>query len=173
MFEFALREGSRKLQNLRNSMKLSSPAFCNGAIIPSQHTCEGANINPPLQIDDVPIATKSLVLIMEDPDVPKSIRPDGTWNHWILFNIPPSAHRIASLQKPEGGISGKTTFGCTGYGGPCPPDREHRYFFYLYALDQMLPLREGASKQEVLVAMKGHIIDKAELMGRYEKGKGY
>lgn len=153
-------------------MKLTSPAFSHGKIIPSLYTCEGKNISPPLHISDVPSQAKSLVLICDDPDVPKRLRPDGIFDHWVLFNIPPTIHTIEE-NRPPPGIHGKNTNNQNSYYGPCPPDREHRYFFKLYALDRMLSLKEGATKPEVEAAMQGHIIAQAELMGRYEKGKGY
>ncbi len=153
-------------------MKLSSPAFKQGAIIPSRYTCEGANVSPPLEIEGVPGNAISLVLLMHDPDVPHHLRPDGNWDHWVVYNISPDLHSFPEAQEPPG-INGKTTFGTHRYGGPCPPDREHRYFFNLYALDCMLTLPKDAGRKEVEKAMKGHILAQAELMGRYEKGNGY
>ncbi|HSX11321.1 MAG TPA: YbhB/YbcL family Raf kinase inhibitor-like protein [Chlamydiales bacterium] len=149
-------------------MKLLSSAFQEGGIIPSLYTCEGKNINPPLAFSDVPPHAKSLVLIMDDPDVPKSRRPDGMFDHWVVFNMPPSVHRIGEHTTPPG-IEGKNTYGKDQYAGPCPPDREHRYFFKLYALDTLLDLPAGATKKEVEQAMHGHIIAQCQLMGRYEK----
>lgn len=153
-------------------MRLASSAFQEGGIIPSLYTCEGKNISPPLEISKVPSATKSLVLIMDDPDVPLSIRPDGMYDHWILFNIAPHIHAIEANLPPPG-VHGKNTAGSNRYVGPCPPDREHRYFFKLYAIDKMLGLPEGVTKSEVEKAMQGHIIAECHLMGRYEKGRGY
>lgn len=153
-------------------MKLTSSAFEEGGIIPSKYTCEGKNISPPLKISEVPKQAKSLVLIMDDPDVPASIRPDRMWDHWVLFNIPPNTSQIEENATPQC-TPGKTTYGHTRYGGPCPPDAEHRYFFKLYALDRMLDLKEGATKKEVEKAMEEHILADCQLMGKYEKGKGY
>ncbi len=153
-------------------MKLSSPVFKEGAIIPSVYTCEGKNINPPLEISGQPSNAKSLVLIMDDPDVPASIRPERMYDHWVVYNIPPDTHKIAEHSTPPG-IQGRNTGGTNKYYGPCPPDREHRYFFKLYALDRMLDLHPGATKGEVEKAMHGHILAECHLMGRYEKGKGY
>lgn len=150
-------------------MKLTSSAFSEGRIIPSLYTCEGKNVPPPLEISAAPLAAKSLVLLMDDPDVPKTLRADGMYDHWVLFNIPSSTQRI----EKHLGITGRNTSGRNEYTGPCPPDREHRYFFKLYALDTKLSLREGASKAEVEQAMQGHILSQCQLMGRYEKGKGY
>lgn len=152
-------------------MKLTSSAFSDGGIIPSRYTCEGKNINPPLTITGVPSNAKALVLIMDDPDVPPHLRTEP-WDHWIIFNMPPSTQQIAENSKP-GGVFGKTTYGHTQYGGPCPPDREHRYFFKLYAIDCLLPLKTGVTKKEVEAAMQGHIIASSQMIGRYEKNKGY
>ncbi len=153
-------------------MKLTSPAFKEGGIIPSLYTCEGKEINPPLEMTAIPPEAKSLVLIIDDPDVPKSRRPDGMYDHWILFNIPPTTHKIAEHSTPPG-MQGKSTNGKNQYVGPCPPDREHRYFFKLYALDTLLDLPPGSTKKEVEAAMQGHVLAQCQLMGRYEKGKGY
>jgi Raf kinase inhibitor-like YbhB/YbcL family protein len=153
-------------------MKLISSVFQEGDIIPSIYTCEGKNISPPLELIDVPPVAKSLVLIMDDPDVPSYIRPEQMYDHWIIFNIPPNTHKIKENSSPEA-IHGKNTSGTNRYIGPCPPDGEHRYFFKLYALDKTLDLCAGATKQEVESAMRGHILSQCALMGRYEKGKGY
>jgi Raf kinase inhibitor-like YbhB/YbcL family protein len=149
-------------------MKLTSSAFENEGKIPAKYTCDGANICPPLSISDVPSQAQSLVLIVEDPDVPKKIRQDGMWDHWVVFNMPPDVKKIDEGKEPIG-TPGKGTSGETGYFGPCPPDREHRYFFRLYALDTNLELEEGTDKTAVENAMKEHIIDKDVLMGRYER----
>lgn len=153
-------------------MKLSSQSFPNGGIIPSVYTWEGKNINPPLEISDVPKLAKSLVLIMDDPDVPKTLRPSGIFDHWVLSDIPPNTKIIEEDSTPPG-IEGKNTSGTNGYKGPCPPDREHRYFFKLYALDTTLHLPSGKTKADVEKAMRGHVLEHCELMGLYEKGRGY
>lgn len=153
-------------------MELTSSAFKENGIIPSRYTCEGKEINPPLHFDHVPPSAKSLVLIMDDPDVPKSLRADGMWDHWILFNILPNVNNIKENTTPLC-KSGMTTSGHTRYVGPCPPDKEHRYFFKLYALDLMLNLPSGTTKKEVEKAMTGHILAQCQLIGLYEKGKGY
>ena len=150
-------------------MKLQSTAFEDGGKIPLKYTCDGENINPPLAISDVPAEAKSLVLVMDDPDVPKTIREDGMWDHWVVFNIPPTLREIKEGEEPEG-VHGAGTGGNEDYFGPCPPDREHRYFFKLYALDAAVDLPEKASKQQVEEAMEGHIIVQTELMGLYERG---
>ncbi|MDP2641007.1 MAG: YbhB/YbcL family Raf kinase inhibitor-like protein [Candidatus Yanofskybacteria bacterium] len=149
-------------------MKLISSAFGHNEQIPGKYTCEGEDINPPLEIHNVPDSAKSLVLIMEDPDVPKHLRADGMWDHWVKFNIPPATKMIPEGEEPEG-VSGAGTSGNLGYHGPCPSNREHRYFFQVYALDEELPLREGAAKRDVEAAMAGHILEEAVLIGLYEK----
>jgi Raf kinase inhibitor-like YbhB/YbcL family protein len=149
-------------------MKISSPAFKEGGKIPSLFTCEGDNINPELHFSDVPQGTKALVLIIDDPDVPEFVRKDKMFDHWVVFNMPPSTTQIPENSQPEG-VPGRNTGGGLDYYGPCPPDREHRYFFKLYALDQELSLPKGATKSQVEQAMQGHILQQAQLMGRYEK----
>lgn len=149
-------------------MQLTSPAFAHQSLIPSKYTCDGENINPPLFIADIPAQTQSLALIMDDPDVPKRLRADGMWDHWVVFNIPPELTQIPEGEEPPG-VHGKGTSGNFDYFGPCPPDREHRYFFKLYALDTRLNLSQGATKQQVEAAMAGHILAKAELMGKYQR----
>ena len=153
-------------------MKILSSAFEENQRIPNQYTCDAeAPVSPPLKFEDVPPEAISLALIMDDPDVPVQLKPDGEFTHWVLFNINPDTDGI-----PEGSFAG--TLGVNGagkseYAGPCPPPQyepnEHRYFFHLYALDTRLDLPEGASKQEVLDAMDGHILEKAELMARYQR----
>ena len=149
-------------------MKLSSEAFEHKGSIPHKYTCVGLDISPPLSLVDVPSEAKSLALIMDDPDVPRKLRADGMWVHWVLYNVDPKTSSI-----PEGvadlGTLGKNTGGLDRYMGPCPPDGEHRYFFKLYALDTMLKLPEGATKEELLQAMEGHILAQSELMGRFNK----
>lgn len=149
-------------------MEIKSPQFKDGGNIPILYTCEGDNTNPPLTISNVPKEAKSLVLIMDDPDVPTFIRTDRMWVHWVVFDMPPSTKEIKENSKPPG-IVGNNTSGTAVYQGPCPPDREHRYFFKLYALDITLRLKMGAAKVEVEKAMQGHVIATAELMGRYVK----
>lgn len=151
-------------------MQLTSSAFENQGKIPAKYTCDGANINPPLTIANVPESAKSLVLIMEDPDVPKKLRKDGMWDHWIIFNIPPNLREIQEGREPPG-IHGLGTSENLDYFGPCPPDREHRYFFKLYALNAELKLLQKVTKKEVEIAMKEYIIAQAELMGRYARKK--
>jgi Raf kinase inhibitor-like YbhB/YbcL family protein len=151
-------------------MKMTSPAFTEGGKIPSKFTCEGENINPELHFSGIPAHAKSLVLIIDDPDVPAFVRKEMMYDHWVVFNIPPTTIKIPENSQPRG-TPGKNTNGGLNYIGPCPPDREHRYFFKLYALDKELTLAKGATKTEVEEAMEGHIIAQTQLMGRYEKHK--
>lgn len=149
-------------------MELTSIAFENEGRIPIKYTCDGQNISPPLRISAVPSKARSLVLIMDDPDVPKNVRKDGMFDHWVVFNIPPDTREIPEGKEPEG-IPGKGTTGRTGYYGPCPPDREHRYYFKLYALDTILDIPAVSDKRTVEQAMTDHVIDRSFLMGRYER----
>ena len=145
-------------------MKIQSPVFENNQSIPSKYTCDGQNINPPLEFADIPKEAKSLVLIMDDPDA-----PSGLWVHWTVWNIDPSTKGIAENSRFEDAMEGMTSSGKMGYGGPCPPDREHRYSFKLYALDTILDLDSSAKKEELEAAMEGHIISSAELIGLYNR----
>lgn len=147
-------------------MELKSSGFENNGKIPSKYTCDGDNISPQISISETPKDAKSLVLIMDDPD---AIKPAGkVWDHWIVFNIPPETKEIPEAQEPQG-VQGITSFGGLSYGGPCPPDAEHKYIFKLYALDTELDLNEGVTKKEVEIAMQEHILGKTELIGRYER----
>lgn len=150
-------------------MQLTSPDFEHGSIIPEEYTCDGENIHPELEISEVPSRTQSLVLIVEDPDVPTSIREDSLWVHWVVFDIEPDDQVVAPGEGFSTGVEGVTTYGRPGYGGPCPPDREHRYFFKLFALDTKLDLDEEATRQDVMDALDGHVVESVELMGRYEQ----
>ena len=149
-------------------MKITSSAFGHEEKIPSKYTCDGENINPPLSFSGIPAEAKGLALIMDDPDVPKHLRPDGMWDHWVVFNIPPNLASLDEGEEPSG-VRGIGTGQNLDYYGPCPPDREHRYYFRLYALDTELDLPEGVTKKEVESAMEGHILEQAVLMGRYER----
>jgi len=149
-------------------MELKSGAFKHGEPIPRLYTCQGSDINPPLDIAQVPQEAKSLVLIMDDPDVPPFVRQDRMWVHWVVYNIPHETRTIPENSKPPG-ILGRGTDGKLHYQGPCPPDREHRYFFKLYVLSTMLPLKPGATKEEVEAAMQPHILAQTELIGLYCK----
>ena len=149
-------------------MDIKSSAFAVGGVIPIKYTCEGDNVNMPLEFSDVPGEAKSLVMLMDDPDVPKNLKPDGMFDHWVIYNMPPETRSILENSEPPG-LEGKHGAGNQGYTGPCPPDREHRYFFKLYALDAMLDIPAGPTKADVEAAMQGHILDQAELMARYTK----
>jgi len=143
-------------------MKITSPAFREGDSIPKQFTRDGADKSPALQFEEVPDKAKSLALIVDDPDA-----PNGTFTHWILFNITPTTHEIREDAPPVMATQGRNDWGDIGYGGPKPPSGEHRYYFKLCALDTVLSLSRGAKRSEVDEAMNGHILDEAELMGRY------
>jgi Raf kinase inhibitor-like YbhB/YbcL family protein len=145
------------------NMKMESPAFVNDEMIPANYTCDGANINPQLDISGVPVSTVSLVLIVDDPDA-----PGGVWVHWTVWNIDPSITEIPEDSVPAGAVEGTTDFGVTGYKGPCPPSGTHHYFFRLFALDTTLGLDDSATAQDVNTAMNGHILESAELVGLYE-----
>ncbi len=155
----------------QTNMKLTSPAFGPGEPIPSVYTCDGANKLPPLSFEGVPAEAKSLALVADDPDVPKDLMPEGVFDHLVVFNIPPKTEGVKDVDTVVPGTYGNNGAGQAAYAGPCPPDREHRYFFRLYALDTQLALKKGATKKELLEAMEGHVIAKAELMGTYERQK--
>jgi len=148
------------------ALEINSSEFEQNAKIPSRLTCDGDDISPAIRWQNAPEGTKSFALIFDDPDAPM-----GTWDHWLLFNIPANVTELAEniKQLPAGTKEGTNSWGRTGYGGPCPPDREHRYFFKLYALDTELSLDNGVEKKEIEKAMEGHILEQAELMGRYER----
>jgi Raf kinase inhibitor-like YbhB/YbcL family protein len=157
------------------TLVITSTAFSANGSIPRQYTCEGADISPPLSFSGVPAGTRSLVLIVDDPDAPDPKAPKMTWVHWVLYNIPPSTQGLAEDEKhsgvPKGVLAGVNDWKRTGYGGPCPPIGRHRYFHKLYALDTVLPDLRKPTKAQVLDAMKGHVLAEAELVGTYQKGK--
>jgi hypothetical protein len=150
-------------------MKLTSSAFAEGAMIPVKYTCNGQDVSPPLVWADVPGGTRALALICDDPDAPA-----GTWVHWVAFNLPPDMaglpEGVPAEKTPKmGGVQGTNGWRRIGYGGPCPPSGTHRYFFKLYALDELLSLSSNAAAKDVQAAMKGHILAEAQLMGRYKR----
>ena len=152
---------------------LSSPAFADGAAIPVEHTCDGADVSPPLAWRDPPAATRAFALIVDDPDAPA-----GTWVHWVLYNLPAATAQlpgaIAKVETLDLGSArqGRNDFRHPGYGGPCPPPGPaHRYFFKLYALDAPLEVRPGAQKKDVEAVMRGHTLGLAQLMGTYARRK--
>lgn len=149
-------------------LTITSPVFAPNGIIPTLFTCDGENISPELNFSNIPAGTHSLALTMEDPDVPHSVRADGMWNHWVVWNMPSTTTRLEEGGVPTG-MTGTNTSGKVAYAGPCPPDREHRYIFTLYALDTMFTLQSGSTKEELLQALSPHIIEKAILIGRYNR----
>ncbi len=157
------------------TLTLTSPAFAHNQTMPAQYTCEGDNISPPLEWSAPPDGTKSLVLIVDDPDAPDPAAPKMTWVHWVLYNLPPtSSGLIAGVQEME--LPGKTLVGTNdrknvGYNGPCPPVGTHRYFHKLYAIDTVLPDLHAPTKAEVLERIEGHVLAKAELIGLYQLTK--
>lgn len=138
--------------------------FEHNSTIPSKYTCDGEDIAPVLNIEDVPENTKEIVLIVDDPDAPM-----GTWVHWLLYNMPADTKVIDEDNLPQGTLEGFTSFKRLGWGGPCPPNGMHRYFFKLYALNDKTNLKEGATKAQIEDAMQGKIIEKAELIGLYDR----
>jgi len=153
--------------SLEGTMKLTSPAFSHNEAIPTPYTCDGANISPALQWTDIPEHTNSFALIVDDPDAPAK-----RWVHWILFNIPDTTQSLFENTTKGPFLQGSTDFnGKQGYGGPCPPSGTHHYHFTLYALDTVLDLSAGATKEELLKAMRGHILEQTTLIGTYERKK--
>lgn len=152
------------------AMTLTSPAFPEGGEIPRKYTCDGADVSPALRWKDSPSETKSFALIADDPDAPV-----GTWVHWVLYDLPGETGELkegipAAETLDNGARQGSNDFRKVGYGGPCPPGGSaHRYFFKLYALDSKMNLKPRATKQQLLDAMKGHILAEAQLMGRYKR----
>jgi Raf kinase inhibitor-like YbhB/YbcL family protein len=147
-----------------SSLKLSSPEFSHTKLIPARYTCDGEDVNPPLLIENIPSATKSLALIVDDPDAPA-----GTWVHWVVWNISPATAEIKEHSLPSNAQEGMSDFRKRGYGGPCPPSGTHRYFFRLYALDTTLSLGPNTTKSALESAMKGRILAQTELMGLYKR----
>jgi Raf kinase inhibitor-like YbhB/YbcL family protein len=151
------------------AMALRSEAFLDGGNIPTKYTCEGDNISPPLTWRDVPAPTRSFALLMDDPDARFS-----AFTHWVIFDLGSNTSTLgegvpAAPQLPENTIQGKNGFGKIGYGGPCPPRGRHHYRFTLYALDDLLRLAPGSSKKQVLDAMRGHILEQAQLVGLFQR----
>jgi Raf kinase inhibitor-like YbhB/YbcL family protein len=145
-------------------LKISSPAFENGGKIPKKYTCDGANVNPLLKVENVPSNAKSLALVFDDVDAPR-----GTYVHWILWNMAPGVREIKENSIPEGVVQGVNDFRKMNYGGPCPPRRAHKYVFKIYALDTLLNLNPNGTKKDLEKAMEGHIISRAELTGLYQR----
>lgn len=155
------------------SLSLTSSAFSDGGEIPARHTCEGEDLSPDLAWTGLPEGTRSLVLIVDDPDAPDPAAPRMVWDHWILYNLPPESGGLSAGigpgDLPFGTRQGINSWGRTGYGGPCPPIGRHRYFHILYALDLVLPDLGQPTKDRLLSMIEGHILAHTELVGTYEK----
>lgn len=153
------------------SLALSSGAFSDGDAIPARYTCDGAGLSPPLAWSGVPAGTRSLVLIMDDPDAPDPAAPKMTWVHWLVYNLPPESAGLPEdadhAGLPPGTREGLNDFRRTAYGGPCPPVGRHRYFIKLYALDSVLPGLDTPDKEQLLGAMQDHVLEQTRLMGTY------
>lgn len=153
------------------ALTLTSSAFEAGGPIPPIHTCDGNDISPPLSWTGLPPGTKSLALIVDDPDAPDPAAPQRTWVHWVLYDIPADAGGLeqGGRHLPAGTREGSNDWKRTTYGGPCPPVGRHRYFFKLYALDVPLPDLKGPTKQQLEHAIDGHVLEKTELIGTYHR----
>ena len=155
---------------LAMALELKSSAISSGGDIPRKHTCDGPDVSPPLEWTSPPAGTKAFALVCEDPDA-----PSGLWVHWVLWGIAPTASTLPegvnqAPTLPDGSRQGRNDFGKVGHNGPCPPrGKTHRYFYRLYALDAVPSLEPGATRQQLLDAIKGHILGQAELMGRYSR----
>ena len=151
------------------AISVTSPAFTQGAVIPTKYTCDGEDVSPPLAWSGVPESAKSIAVIMDDPDAPR-----GTWTHWVLWNLPAETRELPEHLSTEkelktGARQGTNDFKRPGYSGPCPPPGTHRYLAKVYALDRRLDLAPGATKAELVKAMEGHVLATGELMGRYSR----
>ena len=146
-------------------MKLESYAFENGKVIPRKYGYKIENLSPPLQISEIPEGTKSLVLIMDDPDAMVAV--GKVWVHWVLWNISPNTKEIHENTIPKDSIEGKNDFDVIGYGGPAPPDKEHTYVFKLYALNETLTLKQGSTKTDIEESIKNNILDETKLEGKF------
>ncbi len=156
--------GAHDVRAEGHGLRLSSPAFSPGGPIPRRYTCDGSATSPGLVIQGVPRRTRSLVLIVVDPDA-----PGGEWTHWLLWDIKPDTGMIREGASPTGAISGMNDFRRYGYGGPCPPGGTHRYIFRLYALDTVIHISRNSKRTVLEKAMQGHIVGRTELMGRYTR----
>lgn len=165
-------EFNEPITSVPMALTLSSPAFKDDGEIPSKYTCDGANVSPELHIENIPAGTKSLVLVMDDPDIPESIKESRgieKFDHWALYNILPEQSVIPEETGDTLGTGGVTSRGEPGYVGPCPPDREHRYIFRLYALSGTLNFIKEPTLDELETAAQGMVIERATLIGRYER----
>ena len=154
-------------------LSITSPAFPANGPMPSRYTCEGEGLSPPLQWSRLPSGTRSLALIVEDPDAPDPAAPRMTWVHWVIYNLPVNVSGLeqAAQSLPPGARSGHNSWDRDAYGGPCPPIGRHRYFHRLYALDTMLPDLDHPTAAQLRQAMQGHVLAQAELIGTYQKEK--
>ena len=158
------RPGGKKMR-----IEVTSSAFAEGGMIPKKCTCDGQDISPPLEWNHVPAGAKSVALIADDPDA-----PGKTWVHWVIYDLPGDTHELHEnvphdKTLPNCAKQGLTDFKKIGYGGPCPPSGTHRYYFKVYALDKKLDLTPGATKPQLLDAMKGHVVAEGQLMGKYSR----
>lgn len=155
------------------ALTITSPAFFHNDDIPAEFTCDGLDVSPPLEWTGVPDQTKSLVLIVEDPDAPDPAAPKMTWVHWVLYNLPPTTtsfeQGVIQSDLPSGTLEGKNNWNQKGYGGPCPPIGKHRYFIKLFALDTILDELANPTSENLAKSMAGHILDQAELIGLYQR----
>ncbi len=155
------------------SLTITSSAFQHNASIPIKYTCDGEDISPPLSWSHVPAEAKSLVLIVDDPDAPDPAAPKMTWVHWVLYNLPADTtglvEAVTAEDLPAGTLEGLNDWKRTGYGGPCPPIGRHRYYHNLYALDTVLPELDAPNKAQLEIAIKGHLLEHAELIGTYRR----
>jgi hypothetical protein len=167
--------GETRKGDMAMTLEITSPVFSNNGEIPSKYTCDGMDISPALAWSGIPEGTKSIALIVDDPDAPDPAAPKMTWVHWVLYNIPASAtglpEAVKSQELPQGTKEGINDWKRTGYGGPCPPIGRHRYFHKLYALDAVLPDLGKPTKKDLQKAMEGHIIAQAELVGTYQRSR--
>jgi Raf kinase inhibitor-like YbhB/YbcL family protein len=154
------------------ALTLTSPAFEHQGKIPRVHTCEGRDLSPPLAWSGAPAGTRSLALVVDDPDAPDPARPRMTWVHWVLYDLPADSEGLeeGASALPPGTREGRNDWKRTGWGGPCPPIGRHRYFFKLYALDTVLPDLGKPTKGDLERAMEGHVLEKTERIGTYQKG---
>ncbi len=155
---------SSKEEQKMDKLRISSPAFEDNGSIPAKYSCDGANVNPPLVIENVPAGAKALALIVDDPDAPV-----GMWVHWVIWNIEPKTGEIGEGSVPAGASQGRNDWRRNDYGGPCPPSGTHRYFFKLYALDAALNLPATTTKTALEKAMDGHILGQAQIIGLYKR----
>jgi len=157
------------------ALTLTSSAFAPNGEIPAKYTCEGANVSPPLAWSGIPAKAKSIALVVDDPDAPDPRAPRMTWVHWVLYDVPPTASGVPEAATartlPAGAKEGVNDFKRPGYGGPCPPVGRHRYVHKLYALDATLPDLRTPTKADLEKAMEGHVLERAELVGTYQKTK--